>query len=334
MTELFDDVQPTNTDTDTVVSSPDISTRAVATQPSVPRPSSLASSTPDETSPYTTTEADGSGNTEMMAPTSTPPRAHGSTNDGSSPPRLNDRRPAVVPLAVLAEAASAQSVRQEGLLNVPPALANVEESFELKIVQQPEVGAEAGFGKMTLGRLPVVPAPVVQVLAKDTRGRPIDREFPYLFCSCALKAEDGISPVDSVQASTPFDTAPPPLPSTSSAAFPPNIEPEFSALIGSLVSNSQRATNLDGDLGNYFVFEDLAVREKGTYKLEFRLGKIQRPSSPTLASAVSEAFEVVDWREYPGRPAESVLTNLSRHFANQGIPMYIPPLHQLPALPE
>ncbi|SCZ87853.1 BZ3500_MvSof-1268-A1-R1_Chr2-3g05321 [Microbotryum saponariae] len=336
MTERFHEPRSTSTDTDTdaVVSSPDITTRELARPPSVPPPTPPPTLTPDEATPSTTTETDASGDSNMKGPISPQVAASVHGTDGSSPPRLDDSRPAVAPLAVLAEAASVQSAWQEGLLNVPSPLANVEESFELKIIQQPGVGAEAGFGKMTLGRLPVVPAPVVQVLAKDTRGRPIDREFPYLFCSCALKAKDGTSPIDSAQASTPFDTAPPPIPSTSSAVFSPQIEPEFSALVGNLVSNSQRATNLDGDLGNYFVFEDLAVRGKGTYKLEFRLGKIQRPSSPKLASVVSDAFDVVDWRDYPGRPADRVLTNLSRHLANQGIPMYIPPLHQLPALPE
>ena len=50
------------------------------------------------------------------------------------------------------------------------------------------------------------------------------------------------------------------------------------------------------------------------------------PKSPKLAAVVSETFEVVEWEEYPGRPAAEILTPLSRHLHELGVPIYIPPL--------
>ncbi|GAA5909361.1 hypothetical protein JCM5296_007016 [Sporobolomyces johnsonii] len=182
--------------------------------------------------------------------------------------------------------------------------------FELVVLQQPEIGAEAGIGMVTLGRLPIVPAPVVQVILQDQAGDQSDVELPYLFCSCSLREEDGAAPVE--------------------IAHPPESDDEtgeeFSALIGNLVRNPHRVQDLDGNPASVFVFEDVSVRTKGKYRLEFRLGEARRPKSPKLAAVVSEPFDVVDWKDYPGRPAADTVTELSMHLHNQGVPMYIPPL--------
>lgn len=74
----------------------------------------------------------------------------------------------------------------------------------------------------------------------------------------------------------------------------------------------------------------------------------RRPKSPRLAAVVSDPFDVVEWKNYPGRPVagESLrlfyplsliilltplidpdtVPELSLHLHNQGVPMYIPPL--------
>ncbi|GAA5920662.1 hypothetical protein JCM1841_006987 [Sporobolomyces salmonicolor] len=182
--------------------------------------------------------------------------------------------------------------------------------FELVVRQQPEIGAEAGIGMVTLGRLPIVPAPVVQVILQDQAGGQLDVELPYLFCSCSLREEDGTASVE--------------------IAHPPESDDEtgeeFSALIGNLVRNPHRVEDLDGNPVSVFVFEDVSVRTKGKYRLEFRLGEARRPKSPKLAAVISEPFDVVDWKDYPGRPAADTVTELSMHLHNQGVPMYIPPL--------
>ncbi|ORY65627.1 velvet factor-domain-containing protein [Leucosporidium creatinivorum] len=189
---------------------------------------------------------------------------------------------------------------------------NDDTNFELVVVQQPEIGAEAGMDKVTLGRLPIVPAPVVQVFVRNADGQQVDTELPYLFCSCSLRQEDGINPVELAQ------------PAAESGAEGGEQE-EFSALIGNLVRNAHRVPDLEGNPGSFFVFEDMSVRTTGRFTLEFRLGEA-RPKSPKLAAAISSPFNVVPWQEYPGRPAADTVTDLSRHLHEHGVPMYIPPL--------
>ncbi|GAA5933063.1 hypothetical protein JCM3775_005302 [Rhodotorula graminis] len=189
-----------------------------------------------------------------------------------------------------------------------------ERSFELVVLQQPQIGAEAGLGKNTLGRLPIVPAPVVEVIVNDPSGQRTDVELPYLFCSCSLRQEDGISPVEIA------------APAGAQAPTEDGVAEEFSALIGQLVRTPRRVEDLEGGQKSVFVFEDVSVRTQGTYKLEFRLGEARRPKSPKLAAVVSSKFDVVDWQNYPGRPPSEVVTELSMHLHEQGVPMYIPPL--------
>lgn len=87
-----------------------------------------------------------------------------------------------------------------------------------------------------------------------------DTELPYLFCSCSLRQEDGINPVELAQ------------PAADSGAEGGEQE-EFSALIGNLVRNAHRVPDLEGNPSSYFVFEDMSVRTTGRFTLEFRLGE-------------------------------------------------------------
>ncbi|KAK4055888.1 hypothetical protein OIO90_003145 [Microbotryomycetes sp. JL221] len=185
--------------------------------------------------------------------------------------------------------------------------------FELEILQQPEIGAEAGFEPVTVGRLPIVPAPVVRLRVRNPDGEEVeDGEGPFMFCSCALKDVSGAS-VESRR-------------SDGQTTMDEDTQAEFSSLIGSTVRTSRQVTDLDGMPMSCFVFDDVSVRSRGRYRLEFTLAEARRPKSPKLAAALSEPFEVVDGRDYPGRPVEHVLPILSRHLHEQGVPMYVPPL--------
>ncbi|GAA5832392.1 hypothetical protein JCM11251_006433 [Rhodosporidiobolus azoricus] len=198
----------------------------------------------------------------------------------------------------------------------------VDMNFRLVVLQQPEIGAAAGMGKNTLGRLPIVPAPVVELIVQDQRGERIDQEFPFLFCSCSLRQADGVSPVEVARPPSPDEEADAPSPPSSSSA----VNDEFSALVGGIVRQSHRVEDLDGNQKDVFVFEDVSVRTRGEYTLEFTLGEAVRPKSPKLAAARSAPFDVVRWEEYPGRPVADTVPELSLHLRKQGVPMYIPPL--------
>lgn len=185
-------------------------------------------------------------------------------------------------------------------------------------------------------QLPIVPAPVVEVVVEDGNGarvyvspplsllstvsdpsfpRNSDREFPFFFCSASLRQADGVSPVDVAPPRTDEDAA----------------SDEFSALVGGIVRQSHRIEDLQGAPRDVFVFEDVSVRTQGSYTLEFTLGEgpflsflsvevssletdstsastAIRPKSPKLAATRSLPFDVVDWQSYPGRPVEGAFS--------------------------
>ncbi|GAA5888687.1 hypothetical protein JCM6882_009050 [Rhodosporidiobolus microsporus] len=190
-------------------------------------------------------------------------------------------------------------------------------NFRLVVLQQPEIGAAAGMGKNTLGRLPIVPAPVVELIVQDQQGERVDQEFPFLFCSCSLRQADGVSPVEIAQPPSSDEEEGSPLSSANE---------EFSALVGGIVRQSHRIEDLAGNQKDVFVFEDVSVRTRGEYTLEFTLGEAVRPKSPKLAAVRSDRFDVVRWEEYPGRPVADTVPDLSLHLRKQNVPMYIPPL--------
>lgn len=211
-------------------------------------------------------------------------------------------------------------------------------TFSLVILQQPSVGAAAGLELQAMGRLPVVPASVIQLIAKDKNGAIADVELPYLFCSCALlrrhPEDSGTSPISEISLSTHPDASSP-------KDFEPgqliDVSPDhLSPLIGRLVCTPYQTTNLQGEKMSVFVFDDLSIREEGRYSLEFRLGEA-RPQSPRLAAVISDDFDVVAWEDYPGLDTAEIVTPLTRHL-HQSIPIYLPPLSMpkrfMPSLPD
>ncbi|GAA6053342.1 hypothetical protein NBRC10513_007223 [Rhodotorula toruloides] len=184
-------------------------------------------------------------------------------------------------------------------------------TYELVIMQQPRVGAEAGMGRSTVGRLPLVPAPIVEVIVRDEQGRRTDVDLPYLLCTARLMLQDGLTRAEVAQL----------------AQVPDGEDAEtFSTLVGSPSASPRRVEDLESRQRNIFVFEDLAVRVGGTYRLEFRLEEMRLPVVRQLATTVSQLFDVVEWADYPGIPPSEVVTPLSMHLHQQGVPMYIPPL--------
>lgn len=143
-----------------------------------------------------------------------------------------------------------------------------------------------------------------------------------MFCSALLREQDGVSTVETIH--------PRAEPAAEAAAASTNdneAEEEWSALVGQLVRNPRRIEDLEGRQRSVFVFEDVAVRTQGTYRLEFMLGEARRPHSPRLAANVSDPFDVVAWEDYPGLSRSEIVPEFSMHLHEQGIPIWMPPLH-------
>ncbi|KAI4211378.1 MAG: hypothetical protein LQ351_005804 [Letrouitia transgressa] len=96
-------------------------------------------------------------------------------------------------------------------------------------------------------------------------------------------------------------------------------------LIGSLGVSAFKLTDVNNELGIWFILQDLSVRTEGTFRLKMNfvdVGSTEKQqslnsgSAPVLASCFSEVFQVFSAKKFPG-VIES--THLSKCFATQGI---------------
>jgi hypothetical protein len=96
-------------------------------------------------------------------------------------------------------------------------------------------------------------------------------------------------------------------------------------LIGSLAVNATKLIDDHGDLGLWFVLQDLSVRTEGSFRLKMSFIDVGDPNNPTslntgtapvLATCYSDSFQVYSAKKFPG-VIES--TPLSKAFAGQGI---------------
>jgi len=165
--------------------------------------------------------------------------------------------------------------------------------FELIVRQQPERARVAG-GKEK-ERKPVDPPPIIQLKIRDQTSE-LARHYlqnPYYFMCCSL--HDAI------------EDEPVPVPSSA-------------PLAGTLVSSLHRLKDLNNEDGGFFVFGDLSIKVEGEYRLEFTLYEQQRENVAALKSIVSDRFQVLTPKAFPGM-AES--TPMSRSFADQGVKLRI-----------
>ncbi|KAI9332841.1 velvet factor [Obelidium mucronatum] len=89
-------------------------------------------------------------------------------------------------------------------------------------------------------------------------------------------------------------------------------------LMGQLISECSKLTDTSGENGLYFVYNDLAVRSSGFYRLKFELyqmSNVLRGSSP-LAVVYSGQFQAFSPKSFPGLTHP---TALSLCFARQGV---------------
>jgi len=168
--------------------------------------------------------------------------------------------------------------------------------MDLRIVQQPQRGLAAGLELRLLGRLPIQPPPVLQlVVTEDGRGLDPEEisESNILICSASLIGSNGNEDLD----------------------FLPQQQQQRQALVGRLVSDiKQTITESDGEAVAYFVFGDLSVRVAGRYRLKFVLAAAQ-PGSSTLAEVVSDEFEVLESQQF----TQLSPTALTRHLVSENV---------------
>ncbi|OMH81011.1 hypothetical protein AX774_g5548 [Zancudomyces culisetae] len=77
-------------------------------------------------------------------------------------------------------------------------------------------------------------------------------------------------------------------------------------LVGNTVTTSLNLHDLDGNVGIYFIFNDLSIRKDGIFRLKFlffdlgREGRINSSFTEVRAEVFSEPFYVFTARNFPG----------------------------------
>ncbi|PWZ01152.1 hypothetical protein BCV70DRAFT_158916 [Testicularia cyperi] len=129
---------------------------------------------------------------------------------------------------------------------------------------------------------------------------------------------------------TPAGVAPslPDTPPTLTDASPNRL---VRMLYGTIVASPQPFESPEGDVRPFFFFPEISIRAPGRFKLQCSLIRLSLPGLPSfgesapdsgpLATAETETFEVVERQTY----VAPYITEVSRHFARQGVPLLLPP---------
>ncbi|KAJ3227372.1 hypothetical protein HDU81_006754 [Chytriomyces hyalinus] len=191
------------------------------------------------------------------------------------------------------------------------------EEVLIEVVQQPLRARICGFSASD--RRPIHPSPIVKLTGGDVE------DTNLYILSASLWSENLTKDVsitdkfysgNSVTYTLQNDAADP-----LQDAYKVELTNGYSScrvLWGRLAAVCTRLTDLDGSVGNFFIFHDLAVRSSGTYRLKFDLYVMTTTGAKMvpIANTFSDVFTVPSPKSFPGIPET---TALSRCFAKQGV---------------
>lgn len=179
-------------------------------------------------------------------------------------------------------------------------------NYILSIRQQPIAARACGFGERD--RRVIDPPPILELKITDrATGAPDSDSTGMLALHCTLQNPDNHK--DETQ-------------------VPPTAGDMQSTrrLMGTLVASPYQAKDEHGIAGTFFVFPDLSCRSPGRYRLHFKLLRIdptnmqQGATHGTVASIVTDVFDVFTAKDFPGMKASSALLKaLRRQGLNVGV---------------
>jgi len=166
-------------------------------------------------------------------------------------------------------------------------------SYHLEIEQQPVGTAE--FGTMYLSRVPITPPIVARLIVRDLSGNSIvpyvitsltyilidelrrgalfrESELPFLVAHLSLYSDDGAMSLDTGS-----------FIGRGLSDYPP-------MLYGHLVSTVEQFEDLQGNMGLFFLFPDVSVRNCGRYQLGVSLIRITRFESDSESTGHFSLF--------------------------------------------
>ncbi|KAI7905477.1 velvet factor-domain-containing protein [Cokeromyces recurvatus] len=214
---------------------------------------------------------------------------------------------------------------------------NNDRIYELDIVQQPLRARMCGNGAKD--RRPITPPPILKLTVRKESGEitspeTIDVSFLIVMCDFCQKSGPNINETSNSkkQSSNGFSQVVYFPLSTFDSGSKENYNTfRLRSLAGSLVSSAIKLYDTDGELGIYFIFQDISLRTEGTFRLKFSLIDIGLPYIRTVNTSTvshvlkvveSELFTVYTAKKFPGVVQS---TSLSKCFARQGVKM---PIHK------
>ncbi|KAK4515857.1 uncharacterized protein ATC70_010815 [Mucor velutinosus] len=199
--------------------------------------------------------------------------------------------------------------------------------YNLEIVQQPERARMCGFGDKD--RRPISPPPILKLSVLTKNGIIIDPEtfdVSFLVVTC-----DAHQQFETSDAAENLRNVKPKIDTIPTVAIDEKGREQYSAvrmrnLAGATVASAEKLYDLDGNLGIFFIFQDISLRIEGVFKLEFSLVDIENPpflhcvnthsASPVLKTIETKPFTSFTPKNFPGVVQS---TPLSECFAKQGV---------------
>ncbi|ODQ55254.1 hypothetical protein SAICODRAFT_69275 [Saitoella complicata NRRL Y-17804] len=203
---------------------------------------------------------------------------------------------------------------------------STEYSYSLVVVQHPERCRMAGFGDKD--RRALSPPPFVKLIIRDLYGRemPVDDiDIDRFVVTAELFSADEPAAEMNLLLQTSLSTPnshtktergkhPPTIavlststsdPSTSSLPTKQITSAVTRNLLGSVVVSGFKLTDLEGELGIWFIFNDLSVRTEGKYRLKFSFANLNMGQNSTPVTAVTFSNDFTCWsaRRFPGHTA-------------------------------
>ncbi|KAI9358407.1 velvet factor-domain-containing protein [Pilaira anomala] len=209
------------------------------------------------------------------------------------------------------------------------ALNGNERIYQLIIAQQPSRARMCGFGDKD--RRPITPPPIVQLIVSTKYGQVVNPEtfdISFLVVMCdswqQSESEDG-DESSSNHSNYLSQVISFPTTTMDEEGVETNSAIKMRNLVGSSVSSATKLYDLNGNLGIYFVFQDVSLRTEGRFRLKFSLVDVGSPyshsvnttsNSCVLKTIYTEPFTVYTAKKFPGVVQS---TPLSKCFARQGI---------------
>ncbi|RHZ78994.1 hypothetical protein Glove_153g53 [Diversispora epigaea] len=186
--------------------------------------------------------------------------------------------------------------------------------YRLDIVQEPMRARMCGFGEKD--RRSISPLPFIRLhITENNKPVDIDNFDPGFFTICAILYDYRSNKEASIVVHPPSGT------NISNASQQLGMK----NLVGNCLVDGKRLKDTEGELGIWFVYQDLSVRTDGVFYLKFELayiGSLGRINDkgiapiPVLATATSQPFTVYPPKRFPGMIEPSPL---ARCFSKQGI---------------